>query len=52
MRRRAYAKSVPADRSHVTSEEADNVNQEIAANKELTDATVAEHWPTTFEGLD
>ena len=36
----------------MTSEEADHVNQEIAANKDAIDATVAERWPTTFEGLE
>jgi hypothetical protein len=36
----------------MTSEEADRVDQEIAAHKDAIDATVAERWPTTFEGLE
>jgi hypothetical protein len=40
------------DATAMTSEEADHVNQEIAANKDAIDATVAERWPTTFEGLE
>jgi hypothetical protein len=40
------------DPTAMTSEEADHVNQEIAANKDAIDATVAERWPTTFEGLE
>ena len=40
------------DPTAITSEEADHVDQEIAANKDAIDATVAERWPTTFEGLE
>jgi hypothetical protein len=40
------------DPTAMTSEEADRVDQEIAANKDAIDATVAERWPTTFEGLE
>jgi hypothetical protein len=41
-----------ADPTAMTSEEADHVNHEIAASKDAIDATVAERWPTTFEGLE
>ena len=40
------------DPTAITSEEADHVDQEIAANRDAIDATVAERWPTTFEGLE
>jgi hypothetical protein len=40
------------DPTVLTSEEEDHVKQEIAANRDAIDATVAERWPTTFEGLE
>ena len=40
------------DPTAMTSAEADRVKQEIAANRDAIDATVAERWPTTFEGLE
>ena len=40
------------DPTAMTSEEADHVKQEIAANRDAIDVTVAERWPTTFEGLE
>ena len=40
------------DPTAMTSEETDHVKQEIAANRDAIDATVAERWPTTFEGLE
>jgi hypothetical protein len=40
------------DPAAMTSEEADHVKREIAANRDAIDATVAERWPTTFEGLE
>jgi hypothetical protein len=40
------------DPTAMTSEEADHVTQEIAANKDAIDAAVAERWPTTFAGLE
>jgi hypothetical protein len=40
------------DPTAMTSEEADHVKQEIAANRDAIDATVAERWPTTFGGVE
>ena len=40
------------DPTALTSSEANRVGQEIAANTDAIDATVAERWPTTFEGLE
>jgi hypothetical protein len=40
------------DPTAMTSEEADHVKQDIAANRNAIDATVAKRWPTTFEGLE
>jgi hypothetical protein len=40
------------DPTAMTSEEESHVKQEIAANRDAIDATVAERWPTTFEGLE
>jgi hypothetical protein len=40
------------DPTAMTSEETDHVKQEIAASRDAIDATVAERWPTTFEGLE
>ena len=40
------------DPTAMTSEETDRVKQEIAANRDAIDATVAERWPATFEGLE
>jgi hypothetical protein len=40
------------DPTSMTSEEADHVKQEIAANRDAIDATVAERWPTTFGGVE
>jgi hypothetical protein len=39
------------DPTAMTSEEANHVTQEISANRNAIDATVAERWPTTFDGL-
>jgi hypothetical protein len=36
----------------MTSEEADHVKHEIAANRDAMDTTVAQRWPTTFERLE
>jgi hypothetical protein len=40
------------DPAAMTPDEADDVTKEIAANRDAIDATVAERWPTTFEGLE
>jgi hypothetical protein len=40
------------DPTGMTSQETDRVKQEIAANRDAIDATVAERWPTTFDGLE
>jgi hypothetical protein len=40
------------DPTAMTDEQAGRVKQEIAANRDAIDATVAERWPTTFEGLE
>jgi hypothetical protein len=40
------------DPTAMTPEEADHVKDEVAANRDAIDATVAERWPTTFAGLE
>ena len=40
------------DPTAMTAEEADRVRQEITANRDAIDATVADWWPTTFDGLE
>jgi hypothetical protein len=40
------------DPTTLTAEETDRVEREVAANRDVIDATVAQRWPETFEGLE
>jgi hypothetical protein len=40
------------DPRELSSEQVERVQREIAANRDAIDATVAQRWPETFEGLD
>ncbi|HEX2102540.1 MAG TPA: hypothetical protein VHF51_02745 [Solirubrobacteraceae bacterium] len=40
------------DPRELGSEQVERVQQEIAANRDTIDATVAQRWPETFGGLE